>query len=271
MYDALPFDLIIFMRSTIFILLACIPRVYGSYVGNPAFPKIPEEGLHMSKESYMSIKTGYIGDYVFDGKMKVNSSKLHHEVDQFQTLTNSGFLSFSYEERIEAYARLGCVHAKISHLPLRDLRVHYRTRSQYLWCLGFESILFERRNTIISLNLNYSQSSPEIRTITANGAALASHHARIDYSEWQAGVGMAYTIDPLIPYVGIHYSDSRARFKKLQSLKSTLSTSAFTMRSENKAGIFLGCSITPNKTIVVNVEVRLIDEEALTISGLIRF
>ncbi|HSW86804.1 MAG TPA: hypothetical protein VLG49_04815 [Rhabdochlamydiaceae bacterium] len=259
------------MYLIVILFLVCFTSAHGSYNGNPAFPKIPEEGLYVSKESYCGIKTGYIGDYVFDRNMVLHASGLHGEVDRFQILNNLGVLSFSYLERVEAYARLGCMHANIAHRPISDLRVRYKIKGQFAWCFGVEGIIYEHKNTIVSVNVNYFQSLPKIHAITAGGIAVEPHGAEINYLEWQGSVGVSQAIGLFLPYIGVEYSNARAMFKKMQALNSFFPESEFTMRSEHKIGIFLGCSITPGKTAILNVEARFVDETALTLSGLIRF
>jgi hypothetical protein len=259
------------MRLLILLFLVVCSSAYCSYSGNPAFPKVPEEGIYVSKESYIGIKAGYIGDYVFDRDMSLHSEGLRQEVKKFQTLTNSGVFSFSFLERVEAYARLGCFHARISHRPLSDLRVRYHVKGQFAWCFGVQGIIYENRNTIVGFNVNYNQSLPKINSIVANGMELKTHGAKINYLEWQGGVGVSQIVNIFIPYIGVNYSDARARFKKLQALRPFFPISDFVMRSNNKIGIFLGFSLTPGKTVVLNVEARFFDEEALTLSGLIRF
>jgi len=43
------------------------------------------------------------------------------------------------------------------------------------------------------------------------------------------------------------------------------------MKSKNNFGMALGCSLSSSKYFLLNAEVRLIDEEAVTINGEFRF
>ena len=79
---------------------------YALYNGNPALPKIPEEGFFISKEAVLSLRAGYEGDLVFDRNMAPH-------IHKFKIFENFGVVAACFEERVDLYAGAGSYYAEI--------------------------------------------------------------------------------------------------------------------------------------------------------------
>jgi hypothetical protein len=91
------------------------------------------------------------------------------------------------------------------------------------------------------------------------------------WSEWQIDLDIAYKIDLLVPYIGVKYAK---QFAKVVTASLPISNSGLkflSMQSRQPLGMVVGCTLTTGKYFMLNVEGRLIDEQAVTISGDIRF
>ena len=80
-------------------------------------------------------------------------------------------------------------------------------------------------------------------------------------------MGVAHKVDIFIPYIGIEGSYAKAKLSHLDSLAK----SHIKAHSRYPAGLFLGCGFSPAVRVIVNVEVRLVDEQAITLSGDLKF
>lgn len=193
------------VKKTIYLfsVVSCLcGKAFASYIGNPALPRIPEEGVIISKEAYLSLATGYVADFVF-GK----------------SLTNSGIMAATYEERLQGYAYLGSQH-----------RNHHHTSSHFAWALGVKGIAYQIKMTDIAVDLKYAQTTGHKELLTA--------------------IGASQIVGPFVPYLGGYYSY---------------------LHRKHPFGLYFGFGLTPGKAFVINFEGRVIDESAISLSGVLRF
>ncbi len=78
-------------------------------------------------------------------------------------------------------------------------------------------------------------------------------------------MGIVRKFDIFSPYIGVEASCARAKIKKLSRMDLS------SLHSRTPVGIFLGCGLSPGTRVIINVEARLIDEQAVTVSGDLRF
>ena len=112
------------------------------------------------------------------------------------------------------------------------------------------------------------QAMSDIKWITVNGISHASG-AQLSYREWQASFAVYHTIDLFTPYLGVKYSNVHANVHGLS--KKVYPHKHFKMYNRDRFGIALGCTLTQGKKIDLFAEVQLIDEQALTFGGNIKF
>ncbi|KPK33138.1 MAG: hypothetical protein AMS24_02175, partial [Chlamydiae bacterium SM23_39] len=67
------------------------------------------------------------------------------------------------------------------------------------------------------------------------------------------------------------YSKAKAKLAIDNCIIGSNFSSELYMKSKNNFGMALGCSLSSSKYFLLNAEVRLIDEEAVTINGEFRF
>ncbi len=82
------------------------------------------------------------------------------------------------------------------------------------------------------------------------------------WQEWQAAFLIGKKFNNFIPYAGLKYSDIKASAKAIISGTTYDSDST---DSDNKVGVFVGCSIIPTKQLSIDLQGRFIDEEAFTV------
>ena len=118
--------------------------------------------------------------------------------------------------------------------------------------------------TFLTLHAAYQHASARFREIVLNGSPLARKRGRLFYHEIEGSLSVGHRIDIFIPYIGIESSYVRTKLEHLPIEKLSLHTGS-------PVGLFLGCGFSPGSKLILNVEVRLIDENAVALTGDIRF
>jgi len=263
------------MRSVrFFLFLFILPMsVYALYNGNPSLPMMPEEGAFISKEKWLGLKAGYLLDDVYDRKLKREG---HPEggrgkVREFTSFANLGVVTLNFNERVEAFTTLGSLSCKLLQAPHADPSVDYHTQTHFAWGGGGRAIIAYWGDVQLALNAAYLRSDLPLSSLKAGGASYSKKGAKMDYREWQVGIGVSYRGYWLIPYVGIDYSDIRVRVKDLDSISFLFPKEHVTFKERYPTGIFLGLGLSPKKMVSCNAEVRFFNENGVSLSADFKF
>jgi len=254
----------LFVLSLVLLLSSIFVNVYAAPVGNLAEPKIFEEGTFMSEDGLVSLRAGYQGDFVFDRRLK--------DLDDAEINTNAGTLTLNINKKIDVYGIFGATDGTFEE-TYGSTKVKYETDTAFSWAVGAKAILFEHKDTIIGLDGRYFSAELDLDKIIVDGVTYdvpsgSVTEAKVEYDEYQIALGVAQKINMFVPYGGIKYS--RAKGKLLATISGTKYESD-DAKNKDEVGLFIGCSILPLKNISLNVEGRFVDEEALMVSGQIRF
>ena len=145
----------------------------------------------------------------------------------------------------------------------------YQTNYRVTWGVGGRVIVYEWGNSYIGLEGGYQWAYPHIKWDALNGAAFTTD-ATMRYREWQAGLGFAHRIEMLIPYIAVKYSNVKAKVSSIRS-NIALAHCHFKLSNRDHFGLVLGCTLTTGKYLDINVESRMIDEQAVSLAGNIKF
>jgi hypothetical protein len=249
--------------------LFAMRSIEALYCGNPAEPELIDNGFFLSPNSSIGLKAGYQGDFVFNQRLKATNG-VHCVVDDFSSRMNQGVLRLNVFDRIEAFGSVGAVSAYTSFRPDRDgMRREFQTRDELTWGAGGQVLLFMWSNFDLGCSGSYQYSDLPIRWDAINGETFSTH-AKMKYWQWQIAGLISYRAEMFIPYCGISYSVAEAVFRHVNA-DMLLGHRQFKMKTRDRVGCALGCSLTPSTVIDLNVEVRLFSEEALTIAGNVKF
>lgn len=229
--------------------------LYGLYNGNPALPKVPEEGFFLAKEAWMGVRIGYEGDFIAKPDM---NDHLH----RCKIVENFGTFTLNFLERFDLYVSGGSFYSSL-HRTKGDSRWEFETHAAPIWKVGARALLWEYGETFFTLHVGLAQASPRLQEAVLNGSPLARKRGKFFYREAEAGAAVAHKIDIFIPYIGIESSFVHVKVKHIEG--------KFESRNRTPLGLFLGCGLTPGAKVIVNVEVRLVDEQAVSLSGDMRF
>ena len=242
-------------------------------VGNPAAPKIITEGFFFSPSVWADLRLGYEGDFVSDAKMEqqVESSG---RVDGYSQSTNSGTVTLNILNRLDLFGVFGSSKVQ-ADWRFSDgdalFRIEMETHYDFLWAAGARAVLFEWGKTSLGLGARYSASNYTPTWLTTNGASSPVSGSHFEWKQWQVNLGLSYNIDLFTPYIGGKYSSEKAHLSSFPTPIAGNDSGSNHFKNRQPVGLYLGCSLSTGKLFMLNVEGRLIDEEAVTISGDFRF
>jgi hypothetical protein len=255
----------------IFCLSLC--ALHAAPVGNPSAPAIINEGFLIPRSVWVGLRFGYEGDFVSDAKMEQ-----YHEssgrVDDYQQYTNSGTITMSILDRLDLFTVLGSSRTQADwRFTEGELtyRIETETHYDFLWAIGARALLVEWGKAALGLGGRYSGSNYTPLWMTSNGANQPLEGATWHWRQWQADLDMSYKIDLFIPYLGVKYSRQKAKLSNFPSPIASDGSGDNHFKNRSSVGLVLGCSLSSGQFFMLNVEGRLVDEEAVDISGDFRF
>jgi hypothetical protein len=259
----------------IFFILALLPLcVDALYNGNPSFPMLPEEGMFISKEKWFGIKTGYEFDRVYDRKLHREGRGIEHsrkKVRKSESLSNFGVITLTFNERVELFGDLGAMSCKILQSPRPDMQVNYHSDTHFAWGAGGRAILAYWGELQFGVNASYVASDLPLSSLEVNHHSYHKRHVEIDFREWQVGIGVSYRVRWFTPYITVDYSDFRARIEHLKVLEFLFPKKHVTFKETYPIGIATGFALSPDRAFNLNVEVRMINENAVSLSADLKF
>lgn len=261
-------------KLTILILLFFASlSLQAAPVGNTAAPALIQEGFVIPCTSWVDFRIGYEGDFVGDGRMK-QTQEGSGRVDTFQQYTNSGTATLNFLDRLDLFGVFGssrvCTDWRFNSDAVIT-RIQLETRYHYLWGLGGRGILIEWGKVAFGLGGRYSFCNYKPSWMTSNGAPVSVEGTHLRWRQWQTDVDLSYQIDLFTPYFGVKYSKNQAKLGVMPIPIAGNGSGSNHFVNRTSVGIFIGCSISNGKYFMLNIEGRLIDEDAVTISGDLRF
>jgi len=255
------------------ILFTC--GAFSAPVGDPASPNLIQQGLFLKRDSAIDFRVGYEGDFVTDGKMQQHQNG-NGRVDSYKQNTNSGTFTLNLVDRMDLYGVLGGSNAK-THWRFESgesesiHRFKVEAQDSLLWAVGARAILYEWWHVILGLGGRYSSAQYQPLEATLDDIDLSVAGTHFLWREWQVNVDMSYRIDLFTTYIGMKYSNALARIGNFSLPISSDGLGSNELTNRIPVGLFLGCSICSGDYLMLNVEGRLIDEEAVTVSAEFRF
>lgn len=243
-------------------------------VGNTAAPQLIEEGFFIPCDCWFDVRAGYEGDFVADARLKQRREG-SGRVDSYEQSTNSGTVTVNVLDRLDMYGVFGSSRTCAEWRFLDSLGNVHNTQMEtfhnFLWGVGARAILFEWGNCDLGLGGRYSSVNNKPIWLTVDGVNVPVSGGHCRWREWQVNLDVSYHIDILTPYIGIKYSNARTRIGEFTTTIATNGSGSDHFENRVPVGLYVGCGFSTGKYFMLNVEGRLVDEEAVTISGDLRF
>ena len=248
--------------------------MHAAPIGNPAAPHVMRKGFFIPQKCWANICLGYEGDVVFDGQMKqaINNSS---DLDKYTQITHGGSATITLLERMDLYGVFGSsrIGAKWRFkTPVEQVHnAEMETKHAFLWAVGGRAILYSWGKWDFGFGGRYSASHNQISWLTIDGSNVSTKGSRSRWREWQVNTGLSYHIDLFTPYIGAYLIGERHSLHNLGEPIASKSSRNNHFETRVPVGMYLGCSLSSGSYFMLNIEGRVIAEEALTISGDLRF
>jgi hypothetical protein len=177
-------------------------------VGNPAFPQLIRKGLFTSPYMELTLRGGYEGDFVADGRMNQYKQGVGR-VDEYTQDTNAGTATFTLWRCLDLYGRFGSSSTK-ADWRFTDQngcvhRIKIETPTQFLWGIGARALYYQWRGLALGMGGEYSACPYRLSWISSDGSSVSPEGAQFHWTQWQIQLDFSYTIRLFTPYVGCKY------------------------------------------------------------------
>lgn len=256
-----------------FILLLVASVSFAAPVGNPVSPQLIEKGVFTSCDRWVDFRIGFEGDFVTDGRLDQHDEG-RGRVDRFRQYTNSGTLTLTLVNRMDIYGVWGGSKVKADWRFSEGDSIHIaklKTYDQNLWAVGARTILYEWCRLFLGLGGRYSYSRYKPAHVSIDGLRVPVTDTHFFWKEWQVNMDFSYKICYFTPYIGVKYSNTQIHLGDFSVPIASNGTGNNEFINREPVGLYLGCGVTNGKYFMVNVEGRLIDEEAVTVSADLKF
>jgi len=263
------------MKKIILSILICFSfKAFASPQGNSAEPRVLRGGFFIPSKCWVNIRGGYEGDFVFDAQMQQDQEG-SGPVDQYSQTTNAGIATINLLERLDLYGVFGSSRVsaqwRFIDMAQRVRNAQMETQHHFCWGVGMRAILIQQGKWSLGLGGRYSASHNRVSWLTIDGTSAPTNSARFRWREWEANLGVAYHIDLFTPYIAVNYLDKKAILNRLSFFVADQGAEKDHFSNRRPVGINLGCALSTGKYFFLNVEARVINEEAATVSGEFRF
>jgi len=256
--------------------------IYGIYNGNPSEPDMPELGIHISNENWWGIKVGYLLDHTFSKKIDFSDpqtvaiygiEQLTNDIPatcQFQK--NSAVLTFNIIDRVELFTHLGSMNITLSSFLKDSMSLSYKAKDQFFWGVGGRVILIYWAEVVMGVNALYQNAFLNSDSLSVNQKPLPSKGPSFRYKEWQLGISFSREIGMCIPYVGLAYASMDSSLHNLsKALITKPNLGNQTIGNSEPFILYLGVGLTNGQLFAINIESRLIGEQAISFFANLRF
>jgi hypothetical protein len=246
-----------------------VSHLVATTVGNPAAPHMIYQGIFTECET-PNLRLGYEGDFVFNGRAEQEGRR----VDVFTQTNESGTVTLNLFSRWDIYGVLG---SSDLHTDWRFIhegavsRMEYKTHTDFFWGVGSRAIYFERDCVSLGIGGRYSTCHYQPESLFKNGESIAVEGTHCKWQEWQINTDVAYEIYYFIPYFGVKYSNARTSIENFSVPLAANGSGNVYFKNKGPVGVYIGCGISSGEYVFVNLESRLVDEEAVSVTADIRF
>jgi hypothetical protein len=251
-----------------------ITAVYAAPVGNIAAPAMLKSEFLSKNEDNPQI--GFVAGGEFD---ITRDRKIKDDVGKTSYNFYGSKLGIIFADRAMVYGLLGGANSEWKYRD-EGSDVKIKTKTDFAWGVGATVILYEKDleifdNTKLRFGVDgrYRQSKLDVDKVIIDGVTHKVPSGdvsslELEYQDWQVAGAVSFQGKLITPYVGVKYSDMKAKGKATVAGVTYESDST---RARKKFGVFVGGDIVMLDFVSLNVEGRFIDEEALTLGCMVRF
>jgi hypothetical protein len=246
--------------------------VAATYFGNPALPALQGEGLIKSPPSWYCLRVGYMADSLYTQRYKdeFTIDGATNPSNSVQLATEAATITLDFKNCFDLTLLLGSAQIQI------DQEVY--AKRQFAWGVGSKWILYRTDSIYCSIDLKYFESEQKPLYFVSDGYAFdILSDFKMDYTEMQAAFGAAYQTGVLSPYLYLTYLYSKIEPRpdslivQIPYYDDSIITSSRSVLGARRWGMAVGATLIGGKMGSVTVESRFFNQNAINISGEIRF
>lgn len=233
-------------------------------IGNPAQPALQTCSILNMHPTWVSFRAGYLDDWVYQQQFRDDVEEPSDTDGKtiMKLSTYAGILTLNFTNRIDFYGIVGS-----SRLQLDE---EIFTKRALSWGAGGKIVIFEEGNFFIGADFKYFQTNQKPRYLVHEGLAYNfAGDFRLNYTETQAAVGMAYRISICAPYIYGTYLISKLEPRPLKPLvrmpEENVIGDIELQRSiiQDRWGLALGLTLIDKAKATLAVEWRTLNQNAL--------
>jgi len=246
--------------------------VKATYFANPALPTLECAGVIKSSPACISVRLGYMADNLYrqryNEEFQIEGTSMPSSYAKL--LTNASTITLNLKNWLDLNVLLGSSQMQIDH----DIY----TKQQLAWGAGAKFLIYQTRSIFVALDLKYFQSNQKPLYLASSGYAYnICSNFKLNYSEQQAALGIAYCNQMISPYIYTSYLYSKiepdpltllVRMPTYEGYAQSMSSSVINKR---RWGMALGATIVGESKGSVTIESRFFNQNAFNVSGEIRF
>lgn len=268
------------LKKLIFVFLFLFSKAFTIVVGNPSDPGLYLDGFFSSKKKMASFRASYLYNNIYKAEYKNNVSL--QATSDVKMKIFASVLTFNFFNRLDLYAILG--KANYSFLDVDDAL--FFKNDNFAWGAGFKLLLLKGNKIDFSFDGKYFSTKQRVNFFVIEKLVYNLNEPfRQHLEEVQGSFAISYKTHFLIPYIGAtflytldtdFFPYTRIVPKPLVLILSRGDDLALFETRELKPkdlfGAVLGISIiNRHKNTTLNLETRVIDQNAFAFVGTLRF
>lgn len=245
-------------------------HLFALFFANPAQPAIQTEGILNSPRDWYSLRIGYASDYLYQQQYDDEFPQISSLTSHVRLITDASLFTLNIRNCVDFNVLIGSSQIQI------DREVF--SKRQFSWAAGTKFLVFQSDLFLLAFDLKYFESKQKPHYFVSEGYAFnLLSKFRLDYYEMLAAFGIAAKAANLFPYLYATYIYSKIDPNPLIIvLKYPFSNRSFdtTSRSvidKQRLGIALGATLLAGSQGSLTVETRFFNQNAVTVTGEIRF
>ncbi|KPK33588.1 MAG: hypothetical protein AMS24_00475 [Chlamydiae bacterium SM23_39] len=257
----------------ILLFIIATSLIHGVEVGNPSHPRFFKKGI-FTKKNYFKFQAGYLYSNIYKTKYEDEIITETSKDSFFNLKMDSAILSFNFKNRLDIYGILGNSSFNID----REIK----TDKSFSWGTGLKLLFFHKKKFFLAVDGKYFKTKQKLNNFFINKKIFTIEFSRFGflYEELQGSIAISYKISPFFPYIGASYLYStitpypgnkgliRYPYPNQDIIDDFICSK---IKNKKNFGLVIGAAINNKNGISINLESRFFDQNAINVSGEIRF
>jgi len=278
-----------FILLSLVISICCVTAKYGfaATVGNSLDLDLPQRSAVLRQdivestldeyEQTVKVKGSFDVEFVFDKNLHVTQELKGAEMKGQWQMAKLGITILN---RIEPYVKIGTSNLEVKWKHNAE-EIEVDADSGFAWGYGLKANILEFQGIRLTGDAQYRTTEPDVKEATFNKIDAKDNGAKFKVDEWQVSLLLSKKFEiPLklrsiytVPYAGLSYADSNVDVSFYNVNNPTADYTLFDANNKKIYGFVFGCDIIPSlsSAFSYSIELRLVDEVALSLGGTMKF